>query len=286
MKNMQSVQAFSDIDIVAQCMADEERSRAFYLAILEVVKPGDVVVDVGTGTGLLALMAAKAGAKKVVAIEADPFVAEVARQNVEVNGYSDVIDIKVGDALTFNYNKCLPKGKKFDVVIMELLTTALIDEVQVFASNQLHKSGVVGSRTRFIPERVKSYVSLVNSNFRLFGLEMKMIRHLWKDFPYTHMTSQNTNELPLSDIKFNKIVEPLHRKKLVFKAINDILLNGIYIRSETILSKNSFIEDTLTLNAPVLIPINEIDVKYNDNIKLYIEYIQGMGYKSLKYRVN
>ena len=48
---------------------DSIRMTAYEKAIKEVVKPGMTVLDIGTGTGILALWALKAGAKKVYAIE-------------------------------------------------------------------------------------------------------------------------------------------------------------------------------------------------------------------------
>jgi len=56
---------------------------------------GKVVVDVGTGSGILAYFAAKAGARKVYAIEASG-VAEQARKLMAANGLSDVVEVIQG----------------------------------------------------------------------------------------------------------------------------------------------------------------------------------------------
>ncbi len=63
---------------------DGVRTRAFLRAIERVVKPGDAVADLGTGTGILAIAARRAGARAVWAIDVDPIVqvaAAVARDN-------------------------------------------------------------------------------------------------------------------------------------------------------------------------------------------------------------
>ncbi len=63
---------------------DAVRTRAFLRAIARVVKPGDAVVDLGTGTGILAIAARRAGARSVWAIDHDPIVrvaAAIARDN-------------------------------------------------------------------------------------------------------------------------------------------------------------------------------------------------------------
>jgi predicted RNA methylase len=54
---------------------DYVRNNAYEAAINEVVNSESVVIDLGTGTGLLALMAARAGAKRVYAIERNPITA-------------------------------------------------------------------------------------------------------------------------------------------------------------------------------------------------------------------
>jgi ribosomal protein L11 methyltransferase len=65
----------------------------------ELVKPGMTVFDVGSGSGILAVTAAKLGAAKVLALEYDAKAVEVARENVAINGLSDVIEVRQGDLL-------------------------------------------------------------------------------------------------------------------------------------------------------------------------------------------
>ena len=65
----------------------------------EYVKEGMDVIDVGTGTGILAIAAAHMGAKHVLASDIDPMAVRVAKENIEINGFSDVIEAKEGDLL-------------------------------------------------------------------------------------------------------------------------------------------------------------------------------------------
>jgi predicted RNA methylase len=50
-------------------LRDQRRTKSFLEAVRNVVSPGDVVIDIGTGTGILAAAAAQAGARHVYAVE-------------------------------------------------------------------------------------------------------------------------------------------------------------------------------------------------------------------------
>ena len=74
-------------------LADHERNAAYEAAIKAKVAPNDIVLDIGTGSGLLAMMAARAGAKHVYACEAHPILAEMAKTIIADNGYSEQITV-------------------------------------------------------------------------------------------------------------------------------------------------------------------------------------------------
>ncbi|MGH9841780.1 MAG: 50S ribosomal protein L11 methyltransferase, partial [Blastocatellia bacterium] len=72
-------------------LADETRMRPYVEALRRSVKPGDVVIDLGAGTGIFALLACQAGARKVYAIEPNDAI-HVARQIAADNGCADRIE--------------------------------------------------------------------------------------------------------------------------------------------------------------------------------------------------
>ncbi len=81
----------------SRMVADEVRMRAYAGALAEVVRPDSVVVDIGTGTGVLALIAAKLGARRVYAIEISD-VLTVARELARENGVEGRIEFLRGDS--------------------------------------------------------------------------------------------------------------------------------------------------------------------------------------------
>jgi Ribosomal protein L11 methyltransferase (PrmA) len=93
---------------------DLTRTSTLVRAVRQVVRPGDVVLDIGTGTGVLAVEAARAGARRVYAIE-EGELAAAAEQVFIVNGLSDRIQIVRGRSTTID----LPE--KGDVLISEVI---------------------------------------------------------------------------------------------------------------------------------------------------------------------
>lgn len=88
-------QRYGDLELHRRMIADRARTDAFARAIAEVVQPTDRVLDLGTGTGVLAMLAAKAGARAVDAIDrAD--VAEVAKHLVKANKLGKQVTIRQG----------------------------------------------------------------------------------------------------------------------------------------------------------------------------------------------
>src|SRR5689334_15245373 len=71
-------------------IADGVRTAAYAEALRRAVKPGAVVLDIGTGTGIFALLACRSGARRVYAVEPDPAI-QVARATAEANGCADRI---------------------------------------------------------------------------------------------------------------------------------------------------------------------------------------------------
>jgi ribosomal protein L11 methyltransferase len=68
-------------------------TRLCLLAVERLMQPGWRVLDVGTGSGILAIAAAKSGASQVDAIDSDPLAVEAALENAERNGVADVIAV-------------------------------------------------------------------------------------------------------------------------------------------------------------------------------------------------
>lgn len=148
---------YGDIEMQRRMVSDRPRTNAFAAAINEVVQPGDVVLDVGTGTGILSMFAAKAGAKKVYAVDVTD-IADVASELVKINGLSDQIQVIRGRASD------LELDQEVDVVISEWLGNAAFGEGMLPA--------VLGARDRnlkpkgrMLPAKVRVLIAPLDEPF-------------------------------------------------------------------------------------------------------------------------
>ncbi|WP_083974082.1 50S ribosomal protein L11 methyltransferase [Kitasatospora mediocidica] len=105
---------------------DHERNDALAVALERVVPPGATVLDIGAGTGLLAMMAVRAGAKHVYSCEANPMMAEVARQVVAEHGFTDSVTVLAKRSTELVVGQDLPD--RVDAVISEIVDCGLIGE--------------------------------------------------------------------------------------------------------------------------------------------------------------
>lgn len=107
-------------------LADDARNAAFEEAITRAVTPDAHVLDIGTGSGLLAMMAARAGARLVTACEADPHLAAAATEIVARNGFS--ARVKVVPKRSTQLRVGVDLASLADVIVAEVLDVGLIGE--------------------------------------------------------------------------------------------------------------------------------------------------------------
>lgn len=110
--------------IHADMIFDDRRVSAYREAITRTIEPGDVVADVGTGTGILAFLCLKAGAARVHAIDRSPVI-HWARKLAEANGLSDGLLFHNCDS------RELRLDEKVDVIVSELIGHIAFEEGMV-----------------------------------------------------------------------------------------------------------------------------------------------------------
>jgi len=132
-------------------LRDEVRNEAYRQAIFRVVRPGDVVLDVGAGTGILSIFAAQAGARRVFAVERSA-IAGVARRIIRTNGFENTIEV-IQKSLE---DVDLPE--QVDVVVSEWMGGLGVDE-NMFAPVVMARSRWLKPGGKMIPARVTALLA-------------------------------------------------------------------------------------------------------------------------------
>lgn len=136
-----------DIDPGMAFGAGSHETTRMALRFLEqYLYPGNTLVDVGTGSGVLAIAAVKMGAGRVYALEVDPTAVRVARDNAAENGVDEVVHVIESDLLAE-----LPEGTHVDLMVANIVADViirLVPDVGRFlrAGGMLICSGIVESR--------------------------------------------------------------------------------------------------------------------------------------------
>jgi ribosomal protein L11 methyltransferase len=116
----------------------EHGSTRAALSLLErFVRPGDVILDLGSGSGILAIAAVKLGAARAIGIECDPEANVVAARNVERNQVSRQIELLEGDAAILT-----PLVGPADLILSNILRNANVELLPAIGS-ALSPTGIV-----------------------------------------------------------------------------------------------------------------------------------------------
>ena len=110
-------------------------TRLCLVGMERLIKPGDKVLDIGTGSGILAIAAVKLGAAHVTALDTEPEAVEVARENRDQNGLSDQITLLQGTC--GEMEESIPKA---DLILANILAYTIIDLVP-FIKSRLSPGG-------------------------------------------------------------------------------------------------------------------------------------------------
>merc|ERR1712142_1050680 len=190
--------SYAHFGIHEEMLKDEVRTLSYRDAIYnnKNLFKGKVVLDVGCGTGILSMFAAKAGAAKVIGVDMSGIV-ESARKIVEVNGLSDKIEIIKGKVEEIT----LPEGiEKVDIIISEwmgycLFYESMLDTVLYARDKWLRPGGLM------FPDRATLYVCAIEDRQYeedkinwwddVYGFDMSAIRKVALTEPLVDVVDRN-----------------------------------------------------------------------------------------------
>ena len=134
---------------------------------------GRCILDMGSGTGVLAIVAAKLGAESVLAVEIDEMAEESVRENIQFNGVAEKVESVCGDAKAIS-------GREFDLILANINRNILLADMGAYVAT-LSKGG-----TLVISGFYSEDVALLNRKAEQLGLSPA--RHLshgeWQALEY------------------------------------------------------------------------------------------------------
>ena len=157
---------FDTAAIHVSMLNDTARTNSYLAAIRETVRPGDVVVDLGTGTGILAVAAAQAGARRVYAIEAGA-IGRMAQAVFAANNVADRITLVPG----WSAQVTLPE--QADVLVSEIIGNEPLSEEVIETT--------LDARRRHL----KPGARLFPSGIKIFGLPVTIPEERLKKCVFT-----------------------------------------------------------------------------------------------------
>lgn len=140
-----------------------ETTQLCAIKLEEYIKPGDIVLDIGCGTGVLSLIAGKLKAKKVVAVDFDTLAVRIAKENAELNDLGGMIEIREGNLLDVI-------DEVADVIVANILAEAIV-ELSGIIKPYLKKDGIFISSGIIIERLASVLIALQKEGFKLLHVQ-------------------------------------------------------------------------------------------------------------------
>ena len=201
-------------------MNDRPRNEAFEKAIKARLEPGDTVLDIGCGAGLLSLMALRAGATQVYAIEGEEEVAAVAEEIFKRNGYEDDVHLLVGRSTTQAVGRDLPE--RADLLLSEIFDVSLLGEDALYTFKHAHEK-LLKPGAKVIPAGARVWCVLVESD------ELRARFHVDQSCgfdlsPFNRLRDPRVLQLDLNRFTYRSLTEPIMAMSFDFES--EIELSG------------------------------------------------------------
>ncbi len=228
-----------DFDMHYRLLSNQKIQRKFYRAIRETVRPGDVVLDIGTGSGIHAIFACKAGARKVYAVE-ETAVIQLAKKIARDNGYSEKIHFICGRSQEIK----LPE--KADVAVTYVGFSKTLRNLQDARNRFLKKEGIlIPSSVEFLFAPVTSgkvYKQTVDFwSRKKYGINWRSFRPFTANRPNNALFRRAdflSKPQRFPRIDFKTALSPRVGWKTRFRAGKTALLHGLACWPSFQLSKN------------------------------------------------
>ena len=263
----------------ASLLSHKSRIRKFRQAIEQTISTREYVIDLGTGSGILAILAARQGAR-VTAIDANAESLKYAKVAAERNGVVENIEF-----VHSHFHDFEPE-EKADVVLCEMLSSVMLIEQQIPASRYAVKH-LLKPNGKIIPQEVKLFVIPVQNEILWNRFNIEDLK-----FPRIPQTAEREQSIDLADLQE---LEKLDLTKVSDQPMSiDKHLNFEIVQSGTVHGITGMFEsklyDDITLTMKdgwreLFMPLPEsVDVKAGTKLNVRVSFRPG-EYDSLNIEI-
>jgi Tfp pilus assembly protein PilF len=142
-------------------MNEQTRNQAYFDGLKAVVTPNASVFEIGTGSGLLAMMAAKLGAKQVITCETVPLIAETAQHIIQDNQFEKTITVIAKKSTELEIGVELPT--QADILVSEIFSSELLGEY-VLPSLEDAKRRLLKPQGKVVPAKGSLMIALFSGD--------------------------------------------------------------------------------------------------------------------------
>lgn len=128
------------------------------------IRPGDIVLDIGTGSGILGIAAAKLGAGKVIGGDLDQTAVKVAKENVTQNNVASIMEVRHGDLLEI-------LQEKGNIIVANIIADVIIPLSKTVASVMLEDALFISSG--IIEDRLEDVIQAIEEHFEIIEVQRK-----------------------------------------------------------------------------------------------------------------
>jgi protein arginine N-methyltransferase 1 len=271
-------------------LGDSVRSTAYAEAIARVVRPGDVVLDLGSGSSVLAILACRAGARKVFAVE-QGHMADIATMVIADNDCGDRVEVLHARSQEVE----LPE--RANVLITETLGNLGFDE-QILQSVLDARTRLLAGGARLIPARIALVAAPVDAA-DVHGREVGFWNATRYAIDFSLVRTFAANQVRIIDLKEWEILAPAAQLLEVdlatvdssdvagsgrFTAARDGRMHGFGAWFDATLADGVRLSNEPPLRTPnwrqALLPLDDgVDVAPGDEIVLTIESADGLNWR-------
>jgi predicted RNA methylase len=250
-----------------EMLSDTRRVEPFKKAI-ERTCAGKRVFESGVGSGILSLLAARAGATHVYAVEVDAETAQLARENISRNRLEHVITLLEKDTREVTLEEI--GGERVDIVIAENLSTWQVSEPQISVLNHVNRELLKPDGIR-LPERIFNTLELANSQYTFE--ELVHLRTHYLEFTGVRRAVAHSWPLVFAtvDLKKENAIE-VNQSASVLVTESGIV-NSLRLTSPLQIHQDILFNSTDSLMPPVVVPLEtDLAVLAGDIVEVSVQY--------------